>query len=135
MVPSAGSSSPRSSRSSVVFPLPFGPTSPTFIPAVRTKFSPLNKPAAHARRRTSQRHVLELHQPLRLALRGLKIDSRRAHRWSAQSIAASCPIIALAVSMRAFDFVVRAFGPRRSHSISVFTRLRRLSCCLLCDSR
>jgi len=31
---------------------------------------------------------------------------------------ASSPIISFAVPIRAFDFVVLAFGPRRSHSIS-----------------
>ena len=37
--PGVGSISPRSRRSSVVLPLPFGPTSPTRIPEVTVKFS------------------------------------------------------------------------------------------------
>ena len=39
--PDSGSISPLSSRSSVVLPLPFGPTRPTRIPAVMGKFNPL----------------------------------------------------------------------------------------------
>ncbi len=84
--------------------------------------------------RDRQRHILKLDQPLGLALAGLKVDSGRVDA-ARESMAANWPIISLAVSMRALDFVVRAFGPRRSHSISVLTRLRRLSCWRLCDSR
>ena len=39
---------------------------------------------------------------------------------------ANSPINSCAVSMRAFDLVVRALGPRRSHSISVCTGFRGL---------
>ena len=41
--PASGSSSPVSSRSSVVLPLPFGPTRPTRIPAVSAKFRPVEQ--------------------------------------------------------------------------------------------
>jgi hypothetical protein len=70
----------------------------------------------------------------------LNSTSRLVWRWLASksipaeltavrvSIAASWPIIAMALLMRAFDLPVRAFAPRCSHSISVFTLLRRLSC-------
>ena len=130
MVPSAGSSSPRSSRRNVVLPLPFGPTSPTFDPAVRTKFSPLKS------LRSPISHATSLNSTSRFVLRCVASKSMPAvFTVVRESIAASCPIISLAESIRAFDFVVRAFGPRRSHSISVRTRLRKLSCCLLCDSR
>jgi len=40
----------------------------------------------------------------------------------------------LALSMRALDLVVRALGPRRSQSISIRTRLRRLSWARCCHS-
>ena len=40
---------------------------------------------------------------------------------------ASSPINSLALPMRAFDFRVRAFAPRLSHSISLCTRFSKAS--------
>ena len=45
---------------------------------------------------------------------------------------ASSRIISIAVSIRAFDLVVRAFGPRRNHSISLRTRFDNDSCSFPC---
>ena len=46
IAPAAGSISPRSRRSSVVLPLPFGPTRPTRIPAVMREIHIFRKVAA-----------------------------------------------------------------------------------------
>ena len=42
IVPDTGDNSPFSRRNNVVLPLPFGPTSPTRLPAVSVKFRSLN---------------------------------------------------------------------------------------------
>src|ERR1035438_1397328 len=48
---------------------------------------------------------------------------------------ANSPIRSCAASMRARDFPVRAFGPRRSHSTSRRTLLASAACCSDCASR
>ena len=57
-------------------------------------------------------------------LLGLPVGSRKTDSGGLEVrvrafISASSPISSLALSMRALDLVVRALGPRRSHSISV----------------
>jgi hypothetical protein len=124
-------------------PLPFGPTKPTFMPAVRTKLSPVNNrrgsclaldSSGASLAGTSQ--ATSVNSTRRLVLRWLASKSMPAELTVVRaSMAFNWPIISLAESMRALDFVVRALGPRRSHSISVFTWLRRLSCWRLWVSR
>ncbi len=46
----------------------------------------------------------------------------------------SWPISSCALSMRALDLVVRALGPRRSHSVSILTRFLSASWSLDCAS-
>ena len=130
-------------RSRVVLPLPFGPTSPTFMPAVSTKSSPAKSlrlflpfGLASLAGLAGTSHATPSNSTSRLVFRWLAAKSMPAEEAVVRpSISASCPIIALAVSMRALDLVVRALGPRRSHSISVRTRLRRLSICRFWASR
>jgi ATP-binding cassette subfamily F protein uup len=55
-------------------------------------------------------------------------ESWQAERMRSAKETASSPISSPALSMRALDFRVRAFAPRRSHSISECTRFSSASC-------
>ena len=80
IAPDVGSISPVSSRSSVVLPLPLGPTSPTRIPAVRWKFEMVEKRLVLDR----IAEIFELDEPLGLAAGEREVDP------SARRAAASC---------------------------------------------
>jgi len=106
-----GGRSPRKSRSNVVLPLPF------VRPAHRTRSQ---DEVEHLEERTISdlvRNILQFNQPF--VLRSLaeksiwavpiRVLSFKSTRFSINSFA---------LSIRAFDFLVRALAPRRSHSIS-----------------
>ncbi len=77
-------------------------------------------------------HPIERNQLLGLAVRCGKINLRAGALASALSAPPNSPISSCALSMRAFDFVVRAFGPRRNQSISVCTRFSSAAWRFLC---
>ena len=99
--------SPRSNRSNVVLPLPFGPTSPNRIPDVTANFIPSN----NVRSPIGASNILQRDQLFWFGVP--RVDEKSI--FSADDVrvlefrSASSPIISCAVSMRAFDFVVRAF--------------------------
>ncbi len=99
----------------MVLPLPFGPTNPTRRPAVMMKFNPWN------RRRPPISYETFCSSINRLVLRSVAEKSicavllRRAECSDPPDLVEAHA----ALSIRpALDFLVRAFAPRRSHSIS-----------------
>ena len=70
---------------------------------------------------------VEFDELLGLAFGGREVNLRGRRDRVRILMSASSPIMPWALSMRAFDFVVRALGPRRSHSISVRTRFSSAS--------
>ena len=128
--PPVGAISPCSRRNSVVLPLPLGPTRPTRIPAVRMKFrfsKSGRSPMAQATFSSSIRRLV-LRSVAEKSICAVAVRVRDSGR----------PVRDMrspALLMRAFDLRVRALAPRRSHSISLWTRFSSASCRLACAWR
>ena len=119
--PASGSTSPSSSRSRVVFPEPFTPTSPTRSPGARRQVTPSRStrrsgPVPNATR-TSSTSMTSL--PRRAV--AVRVSSR-------ESLGGGSPAIsAAAASSRNRGLLVRAGAPRRSQASSLRSRLARRS--------
>src|ERR1700677_4872109 len=108
------SAPPAATRSNLFSPLPFAPTTPPLIPAVITQLSPVNKVWSPIFQVTSSNSIS------RLVLRSVAEKSICAVPLRLLALrSASSPINSPALSIRAFDFLVRAFAPRQSNSISL----------------
>ncbi len=113
--PASGSASPERMRISVLLPLPLGPSRPSFDAGREHEID------AAEERSPAERlgDALRGQQLPRLPAGGVEVelDLRRLVVLRVRSSARSS-IICPACWMRPFAFVVRAFAPRRSHSIS-----------------
>ena len=124
---------PSSNRSSVVLPRAIRPhqadTHPRSSPensALQRSSSPIGG-SPTGQRETSSSST----RPLRLPVRRRKIDPRASTSARAEFTSFNCPIKSCALSIPRLRLRTSvAFGPRRSHSTSIFTRFFSASCSL-----
>ncbi len=121
--PASGARVPANSLSRVLLPLPFPPKRPHLSPGPNTKSKGPNSffPPRLFTTRVSETSFFVFRS---LAVKSIAADLVWAFRYSSSF---NSPISSPARSMRAFCLVVRALGPRRSHSVSRRTMLRMLS--------
>ncbi len=118
MVPASGLRVPAMSLSKVLLPLPFGPNSPIRWPGPsnRSRFVTIGRPPSDLQSCMASTNCFDL--------RPDAVKLMPAVPWSFRASALfSSSIKRPAESIRDLAFVVRALGPRRSHSTSRRTRL------------
>jgi hypothetical protein len=123
MRPASSARDPTKSLSRVLLPLPFPPSKPHLSPGLNTKSK---GPKSFRPPRLFSTPVSAISF---FVFRSLEVKSIEAERVCALRYSSSfnSPISSPARSMRAFCLVVRALGPRLSHSVSRRTMLRMLS--------